>query len=83
MVGAQPKAVVFDLLTGLLDSWSIWDAAAGSNQQGYSRQLRSELKMLSSLRVADLRAQADHVSRELRELDVRVQQSNWEVDLLD
>lgn len=59
------------------------DAAAGSNQQGYSRQLRSELKMLSSLRVADLRAQADQVARELRELDVRVQQSNWEVDLLD
>jgi predicted negative regulator of RcsB-dependent stress response len=56
--------------------------AAGSNQQGYSRQLRSELKMLSSLRVADLRAQADQVARELRELDVRIQQSNWEVDLL-
>ena len=34
MVGAQPKAVVFDLLTGLLDSWSIWDAAAGSKVLG-------------------------------------------------
>jgi predicted negative regulator of RcsB-dependent stress response len=59
------------------------DAAAGSNQQGYTRQLRSELKMLSALRVADLRAQADRVARELRELDVRIQQSNWEVELLD
>jgi hypothetical protein len=59
------------------------DAAAGSKQQGYSRQLRSELKMLSALRVADLRAQADRIARELRELDVRIQQSNWEVDLLD
>lgn len=59
------------------------DAAAGGNQQGYSRQLRSELKMLSALRVADLRSQADRVARELRELDVRIQQSNWEVDLLD
>jgi predicted negative regulator of RcsB-dependent stress response len=59
------------------------DAAAGSNQQSYSRQLRSELKMLSALRVADLRAQADQVARELRELDVRIQQSNWEVELLD
>jgi hypothetical protein len=39
--------------------------------------------MLSALRVADLRAQADRVARELRELDVRIQQSNWEVDLLD
>lgn len=59
------------------------DAAAGNTQQGYSRQLRSELKMLSALPVADLRAQADQVARELRELDVRIQQSNWEVDLLD
>ena len=59
------------------------DAAAGNNQQGYSRQLRSELKMLSALRVADLRSQSDQVARELRELDVRIQQSNWEVELLD
>ncbi|WP_077087126.1 DIP1984 family protein [Mycobacterium rhizamassiliense] len=59
------------------------DAAAGTNQQSYSRQLRSELKMLSALPVAELRAQADQAARELRELDVRIQRSNWEVDLLD
>lgn len=59
------------------------DAAAGHTQQSYSRQLRSELKMLSALPVADLRAQADRAARELRELDVRIQRSNWEVDLLD
>lgn len=60
------------------------DAAAGSGkQQGYTRQLRSELKMLSALPVAELRSRADQVSRELRELDVRIQQKNWEVDLLE
>ncbi|OMC52551.1 hypothetical protein A5745_01115 [Mycobacterium sp. IS-2888] len=59
------------------------DAAAGNTQQSYSRQLRSELKMLSALPVADLRAQADQAARDLRELDVRIQRSNWEVDLLD
>jgi hypothetical protein len=59
------------------------DAAAGSSQPGYSRQLRSELKMLSALPVAELRAQADELARELRELDVRIQRSNWEVELLD
>jgi 2-haloalkanoic acid dehalogenase type II len=31
---AKPKAVVFDLLTALLDSWSVWDAAAGSKVRG-------------------------------------------------
>jgi hypothetical protein len=59
------------------------DAAAGTSQPGYSRQLRSELKMLSALPVAELRAQADVHARELRELDVRIQRSNWEVELLD
>lgn len=59
------------------------DAAAGINQSGYSRQLRSELKMLSALPVGDLRAQADDLARQLRELDVRIQRFNWEVELLD
>lgn len=57
------------------------DAATGSGKQGYTRQLRSELKMLAALPVAELRARADQVARELRELDVRIQQKNWEVDL--
>lgn len=58
------------------------DAAAGKNT-GYQRQLRSELKMLSALPVAVLRAQSDTLSREIREIDVRIQRANWEVDLLD
>ena len=58
------------------------DAAAGRNQYG-GRQLRSELKMITALPVAGLRAQADQVARELRDLDVRIQQANWEIDLLD
>ena len=28
------RAVLFDLLTALLDSWSVWDAAAGSVETG-------------------------------------------------
>ncbi|MEV6248129.1 DIP1984 family protein [Streptomyces sp. NPDC051742] len=59
------------------------DAAAGRDQHGMVRQLRSELKMVSALPVARLRAQADVLARELREVDVLIQRSNWEVDLLD
>lgn len=59
------------------------DAAAGINQPGYQRQLRSELKMLAALPVAELRGNADRLARELRELDVRIQRANWEVELLD
>lgn len=59
------------------------DAAAGRDQRGAVRQLRSELKMLSALPVAELRGRADVLAREIREIDVRIQRANWEVDLLD
>lgn len=59
------------------------DAAVGKSQAGIGRQLRSELKMLPALPVAQLRAQADDLARQLRELDVRIQQSNWEHDLME
>lgn len=59
------------------------DAAAGREHGGFVRQLRSELKMLAALPVAELRAQADAVARELRQLDTDIQRTNWEVDLVD
>ncbi|MEU6995724.1 DIP1984 family protein [Streptomyces sp. NPDC046465] len=59
------------------------DAAAGSGDRGYGRQLRSELMMLAALPVAELRDQADGLARDIREIDVRIQRANWEADLLD
>jgi 2-haloacid dehalogenase len=32
--GRYTRAVLFDLLTALLDSWKGWNAAAGSAQMG-------------------------------------------------
>jgi 2-haloacid dehalogenase len=32
--GGRPKAVLFDLLTVLLDSWTLWDAVAGNRDDG-------------------------------------------------
>lgn len=58
------------------------DAAAGEGQRGY-RQLRSELKMIPALPVAELRRQADDLARQVREVDTLIQRVNWEVDLLD
>jgi hypothetical protein len=57
-------------------------AAAGEGQRGF-RQLRSELKMIPALPVADLRRQADDLARQLREVDTLIQRTNWEADLLD
>jgi hypothetical protein len=59
------------------------DAAVGRDQRGIARQLRSELRMLSALPVAELRTQADELAKELRELDMRIQRVNWEADLLE
>lgn len=58
------------------------DAASG-HQHGVFRQLRSELRQVSALPVADLRTRADGVAREIRELDARLQQANWTVELVD
>ncbi|MGW5581444.1 DIP1984 family protein [Micromonospora chokoriensis] len=59
------------------------DAAAGSGRGHAARQLRSELKMLTALPVAELRGRADGLARDLRELEVRIQRTNWEADLRD
>lgn len=59
--------------------------AAAKRDAGWGgvRQLRSELTYISALPVAELRAQADDVARRIRELDMDIQRTNWEVDLLD
>lgn len=55
-------------------------AASGANDQ-FLRQMRSELRQISALPVGALRARADRVAQELRELDNRIQQANWSNDL--
>src|SRR5215470_3920152 len=40
-----PRAVLFDLLTALLDSWTLWNAVAGSEAKG--RAWRSEYLRLT------------------------------------
>ncbi|RKR76220.1 DIP1984 family protein [Frondihabitans australicus] len=59
------------------------DASAGVGDFGGYRQLRSELRQVSALPTARIRAEADDVARRLRELDVLVQRANWEADLAD
>lgn len=58
------------------------DAASGTRLRGFGRQLRSELATVTALDVPQLRAQADEVSKELRTLDLMVQEANWKVDLV-
>lgn len=55
-------------------------AASGSNDH-FQRQMRSELRKISALPVAELRTRADAIAQDLRELDNRIQQANWTNEL--
>lgn len=54
--------------------------AASERQNRYSR---SEIKMLSTVDVGNVRQQADTLARERRELDVAIQEANWVHELVD
>ncbi|MDQ1698944.1 MAG: hypothetical protein QOG34_807 [Frankiaceae bacterium] len=61
----------------------IADAASGNQHGSFVRQMRSELRILTAIPVVDLRRRADQLAKDYRELDVRIQQRNWEVDLIE
>lgn len=58
---------------------SLVDAAA-YQQARYSA---SEIKSFSTVNVAELQTQTDRFSRECRELDTKIQASNWNTELMD
>ncbi|BBM84586.1 DIP1984 family protein [Candidatus Uabimicrobium amorphum] len=58
---------------------SLVDAAA-TQQNRYSS---SEIKISSTVKVAEIQKQVDDLSRQYRELDTKIQQINWNTDLLE
>ena len=48
-----------------------------------NRYLRSEVKHVPTIDIAGTIAEADRLSKQHRELDARIQQANWEVELSD
>ena len=44
--------------------------------------MRSEIKIKSTVNVAEKRKEVDALSQEIRQLDSRIQQRNWLADLL-
>ncbi|MGE3076761.1 MAG: DIP1984 family protein [Dehalococcoidia bacterium] len=47
------------------------------------RMLRTELRMVSAVPIAEFQRDADDLARRFRELDTSIQATNWSVDLLD
>lgn len=47
-----------------------------------SRRTLSEIRVISTVNVADLRKQIDHLSKEMRQTDTTIQQLNWTTELI-
>lgn len=45
------------------------------------RAQRSEIKILSTVEVREIQKQADAISQELRKIDNRIQETNWQTEL--
>ena len=61
-----------DFLAGIAE-------AASTRQDRYSK---SEVKFVSTLSIAQVQKQVDQLSREFRELDTRLQELNWQTELV-
>lgn len=62
-----------NILRGFLDTAS----------EKVDRYSQKEIKILSTVKVSQLQKQVDAVSKELRELDERIQGLNWTTELLE
>jgi len=49
----------------------------------HDRITRSEVKYLSTVNVSETQQRADELSKTYRELDARIQEINWQTDLID
>jgi len=62
---------------------NIWRQAADAAAVRQIRGTKSEIRLVSMINVREAREKADLFSKEMRELDTKIQESNWMHDLLD
>ena len=48
----------------------------------HGRLTRSEIKYVSTIKVVEIQKHADELAREYRELDARIQELNWQTELI-
>jgi hypothetical protein len=49
----------------------------------HDRYSKSEVKYVSTINVAEMQKRADELAKNYRDLDTRIQQLNWETELVD
>jgi Family of unknown function (DUF6847) len=50
---------------------------------GQTRYGKAEIRILRTVNVGELRRRADDLARERRELDARIQEANWQTELIE
>ena len=67
----------------LLKRRGVYAELANAAAIGLERYSRSEVKFKSTVSVSEIQSQVDALSREYRELDSRLQEANWAIELVD
>lgn len=65
----------------LIQHHALLQAAIGGTQKEPDRYSVREIKWISALDVVELQARSDDLSRQLRELNGKIQETNWKIEL--
>ncbi len=81
-IQGQPLLRVLNTRDSLTQQHRILQQAIDSSQRENGRYSSSEIRWIKSISVAELQKQADDISRQLRQNNLEIQASNWQVDLI-
>lgn len=62
---------------------SVYESLMNAASYIQNRYSRTEIKVLSTVNVAEIQSQIDRMARDYRELDTQIQAANWNTELLD
>lgn len=65
----------------LIDSHALLHAAIEATEKEPDRYSTREIKWVSTVDVAKLQRQAEGIAQQVRELNARIQETNWQVEL--
>ena len=68
---------------GLQLKRSIYDTVVQTAATRQDRYGRSEIKYISTVNIAELQTQIDCMARDYRQLDTKIQQANWNTELVE
>jgi len=62
---------------------SVFADLANTAAISHDRYTRSEVKYVATINVSEIQKRADELAKQYRELDTRIQELNWQTELID